>query len=325
MAKGNLFQGMARGKVGDVVFSRLNGKQVSRVRNREPRNPRTNAQLVQRAIMATIMQAYSKGKAIFDHSFQGESVGMNNMRKFMKLNADKLRAAVAADINGSVDLDDQVGRVVAPRANQPVAFPYIISQGDYSQNVFDADGKWAAPASGVTTLGGYADQLGLIAGDYYTIVAFKVDYQNTPIFEIANLASVYSKQYPCEFGFVRLKVKDSIIGSTETVGQNPALTNLFDIDAIEGCDPMFTGVNPTSGILMENLWGDGTQYAGGYGIIRSRKDQDLRSDSVITIIKPESETELAPYGIVSQYALQGWKQGTQAVGDSDLILEGGGF
>ena len=43
------------------VFSRLNGQQVSRVRNRNPKNPRTNAQLYQRAIMATVMQAYSAG------------------------------------------------------------------------------------------------------------------------------------------------------------------------------------------------------------------------------------------------------------------------
>ena len=74
MAKGNLFQGMGRGKVGDVVFSRLNGEQISRVRNRHPKNPRSNSQLFQRAIMATVMQAYSAGKAIFDHSFEGYAV-----------------------------------------------------------------------------------------------------------------------------------------------------------------------------------------------------------------------------------------------------------
>ena len=91
MAKGNLFQGMGRGKVGDVVFSRLNGQQIARVRNRNPKNPRTNAQLYQRAIMATVMQAYSAGIAIFDHSFQGKEVGAQNQRRFMALNAKLLR------------------------------------------------------------------------------------------------------------------------------------------------------------------------------------------------------------------------------------------
>lgn len=75
MAKGNMFLGMARGKVGDVVFYRADGQQLSRVRNRNPRNPRTNAQLFQRAIMATVVQAYAAGKELFDHSFQGFQSG----------------------------------------------------------------------------------------------------------------------------------------------------------------------------------------------------------------------------------------------------------
>ena len=87
MAKGNMLQGMARGKVGDVVFSRLGGEQIARVRNRHPKNPRTNAQLYQRAIMATVMQAYSAGKVIFDHAFQGREIGAGIQRRFMALNA----------------------------------------------------------------------------------------------------------------------------------------------------------------------------------------------------------------------------------------------
>ena len=90
MAKGNMLQGMARGKVGDVVFSRLNGQQISRVRNRQPYNPRTNKQLIQRAIMATVMLGYSAGKEIFNHSFQGkrwcrERVYASTLRLFAHL------------------------------------------------------------------------------------------------------------------------------------------------------------------------------------------------------------------------------------------------
>jgi hypothetical protein len=52
MAKDNLFLGTARGSVGDIVFSRLDGQQVARVRNRAPRNPQSPAQMVQRIIMS---------------------------------------------------------------------------------------------------------------------------------------------------------------------------------------------------------------------------------------------------------------------------------
>ena len=47
MSKGNLFLGFGRGKVGVVVFSRLNGEQVTRARNRSPRKPKYPLQLLQ--------------------------------------------------------------------------------------------------------------------------------------------------------------------------------------------------------------------------------------------------------------------------------------
>lgn len=104
MAKGNMFQGMARGKVGDVVFSRLNGQQISRVRNRAPHNPRSEKQLTQRIIMNTVMQAYSKMSAIVDHSFEGYKAGQETMSQFMSLNAKALRTKVANAVANNDDL-----------------------------------------------------------------------------------------------------------------------------------------------------------------------------------------------------------------------------
>ena len=319
MAKDNLFLGQARGKIGDIVLYRMDGRQMARTRNRNPRNPRSEKQQFQRAIMATIAQAYSVGKAIFDHSFQGKSVGAWNQRRFSRVNADKLRAAIANDITNGVALASQIGRVVAPNATYPVAFPYIISEGSYSQNLFSEDGKWPAPASGVATLGAYADQLGLLAGDYYTIVAFIVDYQGAAVYTVDGAVPGFGQQFPCKFGFIRMKVKDSIIGSTEAISATPGLRSLFDIDAAENLDYSLAGITPTSGITLEDLQADGTDYAGGFGIIRSRKDQDLRSNSEI-VIQTDSEK---PYGLASQYVLDAWMAGTQQLGNSELILEGG--
>ena len=100
MAKGNLFQGMGRGKVGDVVFSRLNGEQISRVRNRHPKKSPvvihscTSAQLWPLSCKRILLV-----KAIFDHSFEGYAVGAQNQRRFLSLNAKMLRQLVATDIN----------------------------------------------------------------------------------------------------------------------------------------------------------------------------------------------------------------------------------
>lgn len=99
MSKGNLFLGMARGKVGDVVFARQNGEQVTRARNRAPKNPQTPLQLLQRVILKTASGAYSLLQPIADHSFQGEREGTPNQSVFMKRNVALLRSKCADEIN----------------------------------------------------------------------------------------------------------------------------------------------------------------------------------------------------------------------------------
>lgn len=91
MAKNNLFLGTARGSVGDVTFSRLNGVQVARVRNRSPRNPQSPAQMVQRIIMSSVGKAYSFMSNICNHSFEGFETGQLSQRKFMEINVGLLR------------------------------------------------------------------------------------------------------------------------------------------------------------------------------------------------------------------------------------------
>ena len=95
MAKDNLFLGTARGSVGDIVFSRLDGQQVARVRNRAPRNPQSPAQMVQRIIMSTVGKAYSFFSEICNHSFEGFESGQLSQRKFMEVNVGLMRDKVA--------------------------------------------------------------------------------------------------------------------------------------------------------------------------------------------------------------------------------------
>lgn len=91
MAKDNLFLGTARGSVGDIVFSRLDGQQVARVRNRAPRNPQSPAQMVQRIVMSSVGKAYSFMQAICNHSFEGFESSQQSQRKFMEVNVGILR------------------------------------------------------------------------------------------------------------------------------------------------------------------------------------------------------------------------------------------
>lgn len=324
MAKGNLFQGMARGKVGDVVFSRSNGEQISRVRNRHPKNPRTNAQLFQRAIMATTVQAYAAGKAIFDHSFQGISVGAQNQRKFIKENAKLLREAIAADINTPIATKEQKGRVVAPGVSQPVPFGYVISKGNYPQNLLVSaeNGKYNFPdAKDNEKVKDYASRFGLIAGDIYTIVVFAP--QKTEAFTSPLYDDVLSKQKNCDFAYVRLTVKDGLNTSEEVLTK---IGQLFEIE-----QPGTVLLYPTdianleigADLEISSLLVDDANYTGtgAIGVIRSRKDEDLRSDTVMQVVYGSTAEDM--FGIASDYLLDVWKAGTQSIGDSDLILEGG--
>lgn len=328
MAKGNLFQGMARGKVGDVVFSRVNGEQISRVRNRNPKNPRTNAQLFQRAIMATVVQAYAAGKAIFDHSFQGYSVGAQNQREFIKRNAKMLRQLIATDINTPIATNSQKARVVAPGIGVPVANPFIISSGSYQQSLFQFDAatvNFVLPLpTNEETVAQYAARVNLIPGDIYTFVflAEKKDIAYESNIHDDILASLNH----CTFGFVRLTVKDGLSNNNEAVvtyGQlftgetsggdvasiEVLLSDLdldFNIGVMSFIDPNSTRNYTTTGCI---------------GLIRSRRDQDLRSNSVMHVVYGETAENM--FGIASDYILDEWKSGTTSVGNSDLILEGG--
>lgn len=336
MAKGNMFQGMARGKVGDVVFSRNNGEQISRVRNRHPKNPRTNKQMYQRAVMATVMQAYAAGQEIFNHSFQGKSVGAENQRAFLSKNSKLLRGLLAAEIEaGTTALNCNVA-VVAPGAITPTPNEYMISEGSYPMNFFSWDNTqngYALPApTDAETVAQYAERNGLIAGDLYTLVYFGVS-SDAPSFSVRGVIPPVqdglnpASQYPTIFGFVRLQVKD--VSSVATLASDANLGTLMEVSLVKNAT-----LNP-SDVLLGDIMDIGSIAGsitglfasngfGSFGVIRSRLDQDLRSTSfmrVMSLISNRSNTGM--YGITSPYALAAWQQGTEALGDSDLILEGG--
>ena len=315
MAKGNLFQGMARGKVGDVVFSRLDGQQVSRVRNRAPRNPRTNAQLMQRAIMATIMQAYSAGKEIFDHSFQGKVVGSGCQRRFMELNTKMLRAGIANNIDNATALAEQNYRTIAPKIKSSVPNKYIVSEGTYDNDLLAADGSFIhAPLEG-ETIAQYCERLGILAGDYYTWLGFAI--QGDDLFKVTDSTAKYGTQMQCHFFFVRLKVKEEALIDTTVMTADTLKIKFFSVDKSAGVSSIGGLGVQKIGQPMVNGW---DYFDEGYteGVIRSRFDQDLRSDCTLEI-----PTSGIGNGIVSAYVLDAWKQGTEQLGDSDLILEGG--
>lgn len=313
---------MARGVVGDVVFTRQDGQQVSRVRNRVPRNPKTNAQLYQRAIMATIMQAYAAGKAIFDHSFQGRQVGSANQQRFMSINTKKLRAAVSADIAYGLTGDACDGRIIGPGVLYPVPWKYQVSEGSLTQNIMGNTG-YLLHIDEVQgeTIAQYAQRLNIQPDDIFTVVGFNCASGSTPsdvVYYAPGAGDEFGFQTLCDFLFARLRVKSSIFSDTTVISNQVNWDQMFEYDL----ESNYTPDLHTRAITDSILKGDELPHEGELltaGVIRSRDNQDLRSTCVLEWSWPQAKD----YGLTSDYLLTAWAAGATKVGDSDLILEGG--
>ena len=311
MAKGNLFLGMGRGSVGDVTFYRADGQQLSRARNRKPRNPKSNAQLIQRAISATIVQAYKAGSIIFDHSFEGKSVPAGSQRAFLSTNMRKLREQILNQIDANVG--DTSASVVSPRAVYPVPNAYRISEGSLIQNLFvrgagDNDEVKVTPVewNDGETVANYLTRLGIVPGEIFTIVSFGVVGQS-------GRSSLLSSQ--CTFGFMRLTVKETAATLTKTVVQ-ALMTEIFDIDSSGAVLPSDALFQDGVGISDLDIAGAAN---GSIGVIRSNENSGLRSSSDMWL--PESLSAIN-WGVAPTNLLASWSQDSGSV-DSELILEGG--
>ena len=102
MAKGNLLLGTAARSIGDVVMYRREGAQVSRIRIRQIKNPKTNAQCEQRAFMNAVVKFYQPLADVLERSFEGLSRA-KSYAKFLKVNVSMARAngyALGKDLEG---------------------------------------------------------------------------------------------------------------------------------------------------------------------------------------------------------------------------------
>lgn len=164
--------GHARGKVGSLVFSRNNGKQIVRSRAEVVKNPQTEKQMVQRIILNTIAQAYSRMQPITDHSFEGIQTGQASMSFFMHRNMDNLRKKVANEIQAGGDFWN-VTAFVPVGSNEFAVNDFIIAKGTLPEVKTIMQGiasTKAAVALATNTYQGVLDMYGLNRGDQLTFV-----------------------------------------------------------------------------------------------------------------------------------------------------------
>lgn len=187
MAKDNLFLGMARGSIGSVTFSRVEGKQISRARNTSPRNPQSPAQMIQRIVMSTVGKAYSFMREICDHSFEGYESGQQSQRKFIEANVSQLRDSLADLIAYPVESEikaSQATNFSYKNDYLPVLNRYQISAGSLPRINLVTDATQVAPCiafdpgdltTQTITYQDIIDLLGLQRGDQLTFIQITND------------------------------------------------------------------------------------------------------------------------------------------------------
>lgn len=192
MAQSKGFFGLRKGSTKSLTFSTLDGKQITKDRVYDVKNPRTENQMRQRMLMTTVGAAYKMLKSIADHSFEGYSSGMQCMRQFNSRNLNRFKQAAAA--KGSVAFNEYKDGDINP-------LPFILASGSLPGFVFSFDGESNLQIVGekkdadFTTAEGIYAALGVQRNDLITFC--------TVIGEGTTLNGVYS--YKAErFNIVRL-------------------------------------------------------------------------------------------------------------------------
>ena len=154
--------GKARGSVGDLTFSVLNSEQITRAKAKSVKNPRTDAQMIQRVLMSTTVHAYSGMQEIVDHSFQGVPYQGRSMNRFNQLNVKNLRALYAQIAGG----DTGVPVAFNANGNKRISLaPWIMSTGSLPTVGLKIDSEagadWPVAINNSQTVGIYTVDFGV--------------------------------------------------------------------------------------------------------------------------------------------------------------------
>ena len=180
--------GHARGKVGDLVFSRSNGQQVVRARAAVVKNPQTEAQMIQRIFLNTISQSYSNMVQIVDHSYEGVQKGQKTMEMFLSRNLKNLRTKVQQAVEKG-SLYSEIFEFSPIASNFFAVNDYEIAKGtlpeiQVSSASDDAKMSMVAPEN---TYKSILDHYGLNRGDQLTFVAIVSNGNGRRVFKFARV------------------------------------------------------------------------------------------------------------------------------------------
>ena len=138
MAKSKSFFGLRTGSTKSLTFQVLRGQQITKDRVYRVSNPRSEAQMTQRALIPIVAAARSQLKGLVDHSFEGVAYGETSLREFSAMN---LRAGALDVTSYSPNGVSNAGFANLLVAKGTLSSPFDLSSTD-SQNSIEADGTY---------------------------------------------------------------------------------------------------------------------------------------------------------------------------------------
>ena len=132
MAKSKSFFGLRTGSTKSLTFQVYRGEQITKDRVYRVSNPRTEAQMTQRALIPIVAAARSALKGLVDHSFEGVAYGEASLKEFSKQN---LRAGALSVTSYSPNGVSNPGFADLIVSNGSINVPYEIATSLQAQNI----------------------------------------------------------------------------------------------------------------------------------------------------------------------------------------------
>lgn len=139
MAKSKSFFGLRSGSTKSLTFQVYRGQQVTKDRVYRVSNPRTDAQMNQRALIPIVAAARTALKGLVDHSFEGVPYGETSLREFSKQN---LRAGALSVTSYSPNGVSNAGFANLIVANGSIDGKFIPGESSESSNQYISNGKY---------------------------------------------------------------------------------------------------------------------------------------------------------------------------------------
>ena len=285
-----------RGKLGADVYSvgkdgKGHKQQVIRSLAESVANPQTEAQMVGRMVMSTVMQAQSYFAQIIDHSFDGVPAGQPSISEFIKANYAIVKDNVGKSIGASLVSFNKYqekgwlpSKCQLSRGNATPVLHVIYHEAQSQFEIFFGE---------TLTFDALLENLGITRDDYITIVMPTQD--------------MYGAITPLQL--IRLHPSKTMEGTTVVTSDNVA--SVFEMEASVPPDVTFNAAAGGNNAYIAIKRNYGPYWSIYSAVITSRKSGDgyIHSTSYTSMeggySTCSSDQALATYPIGSQRFLNG--------------------